>query len=98
MRASWRAGGAMRTRWRFYDEMFSADGVDEEMAAAGIAPRLAELQPRWSARVEETLREATLERPASVKYQWHGKRGVHSEHLGHMLTEMQHLQRTYPGA
>ena len=51
-----------------------------------------------SARVDEVLREATLVRPAAVAYQWHGKRGVHTEHLGHMLAEMQHLQRTYPGA
>jgi ring-1,2-phenylacetyl-CoA epoxidase subunit PaaC len=59
---------------------------------------LSELLPRWSARIDEVLKEATLVRPASVPYQWHGKRGVHTEHLGHMLAEMQHLQRTYPGA
>ena len=42
--------------------------------------------------------DATLARPAHQPYAWHGKRGVHTEHLGHMLAEMQHLQRTYPGA
>ncbi len=93
-----RAQAAIETLWRFTDELFSPDEVDEQMAAAGIAPRLSELQPRWSAHVDEVLREATLERPASARYPWHGKRGVHSEHLGHLLTEMQHLQRTYPGA
>jgi ring-1,2-phenylacetyl-CoA epoxidase subunit PaaC len=87
-----RAQNAVDGIWRFTDE------VDAQMAAAGMAPRLAHLQPRWSARVDEILREATLQRPAAVKYQWHGKRGVHTEHLGHLLTEMQHLQRTYPGA
>jgi len=84
--------------WRFTTELFAADEVDEVLAAAGVAPRLAELQPRWSARIDEVLQEATLVRPAAVPYQWHGKRGVHTEHLGHMLAEMQHLQRTYPGA
>jgi ring-1,2-phenylacetyl-CoA epoxidase subunit PaaC len=64
----------------------------------GVAPRLGELQPRWSHSVDELLREATLSRPPSAPYPWHGKEGVHSEHLGHMLGEMQHLQRTYPGA
>ena len=93
-----RMQNAMDSLWRFTDELFAVDEVDERMAAAGIAPRLAELQPRWSARVDEVLREATLQRPQSVRYPWQGKRGVHSEHLGHMLTEMQHLQRTYPGA
>jgi ring-1,2-phenylacetyl-CoA epoxidase subunit PaaC len=84
--------------WRFTTELFAADEVEEEVAAAGIAPRLTELQPRWSARIDEVLQEATLVRPAAIPYQWNGKRGVHTEHLGHMLAEMQHLQRTYPGA
>jgi ring-1,2-phenylacetyl-CoA epoxidase subunit PaaC len=93
-----RAQSAVNGLWRFTDELFAADAVDEQMVAEGIAPRLSELQPRWSARIDEVLREATLERPARARYPWHGKRGVHTEHLGHMLTEMQHLQRTYPGA
>jgi ring-1,2-phenylacetyl-CoA epoxidase subunit PaaC len=89
---------ALDELWRFTTELFAADEVDDLLAAAGVAPRLTELQPRWSARIDEVLQEATLVRPAAVPYQWHGKRGVHSEHLGHMLAEMQHLQRTYPGA
>jgi len=93
-----RAQDAVNNLWRFTDELFTADEVDEQMAAAGVAPKLDELQPRWAAHVSGLLREATLEQPASARYPWHGKRGVHSEHLGHMLTEMQHLQRTYPGA
>jgi ring-1,2-phenylacetyl-CoA epoxidase subunit PaaC len=93
-----RVQDALESLWRFTDELFAADEVDERMAAAGIAPRLADLLPRWSARIDEALREATLQRPAHQRYPWHGKRGVHTEHLGHMLTEMQHLQRTYPGA
>jgi len=73
-------------------------GPVERLAELGIAPRLDLLEPRWSARVSDALREATLARPASIVFPWHGKRGVHTEHLGHMLGEMQHLQRTYPGA
>lgn len=84
--------------WRFTTELFAADEVDDALAAVGIAPKLAALQPRWSARIDDVLQEATLVRPAAVPYQWHGKRGVHTEHLSHMLGEMQHLQRTYPGA
>jgi ring-1,2-phenylacetyl-CoA epoxidase subunit PaaC len=93
-----RAQDAVNNLWRFTDEFFTPDDVDEQMAAAGVAPDLAELQLHWAERIDEVFREATLQRPASVGYPWHGKRGVHSEHLGHMLTEMQHLQRTYPGA
>ena len=84
--------------WRFTPELFAADEIDAEVAAAGIAPALAALAPAWSARVDETLRLATLTRPALRPYPWHGKRGVHTEHLSHLLAEMQHLPRTYPGA
>jgi ring-1,2-phenylacetyl-CoA epoxidase subunit PaaC len=93
-----RVQDALEKLWKFTEELFAADEVDEELAKVGIAPRLADLQPRWSARIDEALREATLARPVTVPYPWHGKRGVHTEYLGHMLAEMQHLQRTYPGA
>ena len=93
-----RAQHAVDALWRFTYELFAADELDEQMAEAGVAPRLAELQPRWSAQIDAVLREATLKKPPSASYSWQGKRGVHTEHLGHMLTEMQHLQRTYPGA
>jgi ring-1,2-phenylacetyl-CoA epoxidase subunit PaaC len=89
---------ALDELWRFTREFFAADEVDEAMAQAGIAPTLSELEPRWSARVDEVLREATLKRPADVRYTWHGKRGDHTEHLGYLLAEMQFLHRTYPGA
>ena len=84
--------------WRFTVELFSPDEVDERMSALGIAPQLAEQAARWSARIDEDLHAAALKRPAARPYPWHGKRGVHTEHLGHLLSHMQHLQRTYPGA
>ena len=93
-----RVTDALNDLWRFTPELFTPDAVDEQLADAGIAPRLAELEPRWSARIDEALREATLERPAPVHYPWHGKCGYHTEHLGHLLAEMQYLQRAYPGA
>ena len=93
-----RVQAALSDLWRFTTELFVADEVDTALAASGVAPDLTVLQPRWLARVDEVLKEATLARPAPIAYQWHGKRGVHTEHLGHMLAEMQHLQRTYPGA
>jgi ring-1,2-phenylacetyl-CoA epoxidase subunit PaaC len=89
---------ALDALWRFTDELLTPDALDEQMAAAGIGPSLAMLRPRWEERVGAVLDEATLERPAASKYPWHGKRGVHSEHLGHLLAEMQHLPRTFPGA
>jgi ring-1,2-phenylacetyl-CoA epoxidase subunit PaaC len=92
-----RAQRAVDALWRFTAELFAADDVDQQMAAAGIAAPLAPALERWSARVAADLREATLTQPQPQPHPWHGKRGVHSEHLGHLLGEMQHLQRTYPG-
>ena len=93
-----RVQGALDDLWRFTQEFFAADDLDDEMARAGVAPLLADLAPRWSVRVDEVLREATLKRPADVRYDWHGKRGEHTEHLGYLLAEMQFLHRAYPGA
>jgi len=93
-----RAQKALDELWRFTMEFFVADALDDEMARAGVAPVLAELAPRWSARIDDVLREATLKRPADVPYSWHGKRGDHTEHLGYLLAEMQYMHRAYPGA
>lgn len=93
-----RVQSALNEMWRFTRELFAADDIDREMAAAGVAPSLADLQPRWNARLDEVLREATLKRPVDVPYSWHGKRGEHTEHLGYLLAEMQFLHRAYPGA
>ncbi len=93
-----RVAQALDALWRFTDELVTPDALDEEMAAAGIGPDLAALRARWEQRVGAVLQEATLKRPAASQYLWHGKRGVHTEHLGHMLAEMQHLPRTFRGA
>lgn len=92
-----RAQRALEELWRFTAEFFAPDEVDERVHAAGIAPELPGLAAPWSAQVDADLAAATLRRPAVASYSWHGKRGVHTEHLGHLLAAMQHLQRTYPG-
>jgi ring-1,2-phenylacetyl-CoA epoxidase subunit PaaC len=84
--------------WPYTHELFDADEVDHTAAADGAGPDLAELRAAWSRRVESVLAEATLSRPKDLPYRWYGKQGRHSEHLGHLLSEMQHLQRTHPGA
>jgi ring-1,2-phenylacetyl-CoA epoxidase subunit PaaC len=89
---------ALDALWRFTHEMFVASPAEQEAAALGITPDPASLAAGWSSRVEEVVKEATLEKPADVAYTWHGKRGQHSEHLSRLLAEMQFMQRTYPGA
>jgi ring-1,2-phenylacetyl-CoA epoxidase subunit PaaC len=68
------------------------------MAAAGLAPDLAAVRALWDAEVADTLKQGTLRLPEPGYVQKGGKRGVHSEHLGYLLAEMQFLQRAYPGA
>jgi ring-1,2-phenylacetyl-CoA epoxidase subunit PaaC len=84
--------------WPLTVELFAEDDLDRAMADAGVAPRLDEARAAWVLRIEALLAEATLTRPADRSYSWFGKRGQHSEHLGYMLAEMQHLQRAHPGA
>ena len=82
--------------WGYTPELFAMDAVDQAMLAEGIGPDLAALRPLWDARIDAVLAEATLTRPqGSIRSA--GKQGVHSEHLGHLLSEMQFMQRAYPG-
>lgn len=85
--------------WGFTAEMFENDEVDLALIGAGIAPDLGTLQGPWRKLVEELLTRATLPVPSDDCYMSRGsRRGLHTEHLGHMLAEMQVLQRTHPGA
>jgi ring-1,2-phenylacetyl-CoA epoxidase subunit PaaC len=89
---------ALERLWPFTRELFDEQDSDRELIAVGVAPRLADLEQAWSAKLDELLRTATLARPADAPFRWFGRRGVHTEHLGYVLTEMQYLQRTHPGA
>lgn len=84
--------------WRFIDELFVVDEIDAEAIMAGAGVDKTALRAAWDARVDATLAEATLQRPASRRPVFGGRVGRHSEHLGHVLSEMQFLQRAYPGA
>jgi ring-1,2-phenylacetyl-CoA epoxidase subunit PaaC len=93
-----RVQSALDALWPYTVELFAEDELDRAMADGGVAPRLADVHAAWLARLEPILAEATLERPQDRAHSWHGKRGQHSEHLGYILAEMQHLQRAYPEA
>lgn len=90
---------ALELLWPYVGEMFDSDDVDAELEDAGIAPSLSNLRRRFSARVREVLAEATLIAPDAGFAHSGGKSGTrHSENLGHLLAQMQWLQRAYPGA
>ncbi len=88
---------ALNGLWRFTGEMFEMDETDNEMLAQGIGVDLVSLKKMWLQKVEEVLAEATLIFPSEKTWMQRGsKKGIHTEHLGYILAEMQHLQRTYP--
>ena len=84
--------------WRFVDELFEMDEIDRALLKTGVAVEKAALRAPWDARVQAVLADATLDVPAARRPVLGGRVGRHSEHLGHLLTEMQFLQRAYPGA
>lgn len=84
--------------WPFTHELFETDDVASRLAANGAGVDPSGLEPVWEERITAVLAEATLERPADKWRPGGGRRGVHSEHLGFLLAEMQHLHRSYPGA
>jgi len=84
--------------WIFTGELFEPDAVDEALLTEGIAADLAQIQPNWWAQINAILDEATLKIPTENWTRRGGKQGIHSEHLGYILAEMQFLQRAYPDA
>lgn len=93
---------ALDDLWMYTGEMFEGDAVDQVLFDAGIAADVQSLRQPWLDAVGAVCTEATLRLPAGEWMQGDhgrgGKQGVHTEHLGHMLGEMQFLQRAYPGA
>ena len=84
--------------WRFVPELFEVDEQLADAIARGIAADPREIEPEWRSSIGAVLGEATLEVPADTRPILGGRRGHHSEHLGHLLAIMQYLPRTYPDA
>ena len=93
-----RAQKALNDLWTYTGELFETDAVDAELVKAGIAPDPSSIKALWSKTIDQVLSEATLKRPADGYMASGGRKGLHSEHLGFILAEMQHVTRAYPGA
>jgi ring-1,2-phenylacetyl-CoA epoxidase subunit PaaC len=93
-----RAQDALDRLWRFTGELFEADTLDTEVPARGIAVDHAALHAKWLAMVTDVVKRATLTLPGAVPMATGGRRGRHTEFLGHMLAEMQIIARSHPGA
>ena len=93
-----RAQAAIDHLWAFTGEMFEVDAGERALIDAGISVDPARLRPQWLKTVSGVVNEATIDLPKNDWMQQGGRDGRHSEHLGHLLSELQSKQRTVPGA
>ncbi|MEX2479623.1 MAG: 1,2-phenylacetyl-CoA epoxidase subunit PaaC [Gammaproteobacteria bacterium] len=92
-----RAQAALDDLWGYTAEFFQADAVDTAASAAVIAPPAAALEGPWRDAVEATLAAATLVIPDDDWQASGGREGLHTEHMGRLLAELQIMQRSHPG-
>ena len=92
-----RSEAALRQLWLYVPEWFEPDAVDDAAHDSGLGPRCAEVHDAWLKDMTAVLDAAGLSAPADAAFRSTGKRGRHSEHMGFILSHMQHLQRSFPG-
>lgn len=93
-----RAQNAVNELWRFTGELFEMDETEESLLKDGISVNVKLLKPVWEKQMDELFAKATLSKPESAFMQTGGRNGVHTEHLGFLLAEMQALPRMLPNA
>lgn len=93
-----RLQNAVNELWRYTGELFFTDDVEQQLVAHKTAVDSTSLESRWRTEVDEVMGRAGIQTPEVKWMQRGGRAGRHSEHLGHMLAEMQVLQRQHPGA
>jgi ring-1,2-phenylacetyl-CoA epoxidase subunit PaaC len=87
---------AINDLWTFTDELFHQTDADKAMVSEGIGVDVTLLKPAFFSKITQVLDEATLQVPDMKYFQKGGKQGIHSEHMGYLLADMQYMQRTYP--
>jgi ring-1,2-phenylacetyl-CoA epoxidase subunit PaaC len=92
-----RVQDAVDALWMYTDEMFEMDEVETAALEAGHGVDLVAVRREWEKTIREVLAEATLKYPEKCWMLKGGRTGKHTEHMGHLLAEMQFLQRAYPG-
>lgn len=89
---------AINDLWRFTGELFEENDIDKILKEKNFVPDLKPLKQKWNEIINSTLTEATLMIPESKDFATGGRIGIHTEHLGHLLAEMQIVARSFPGA
>lgn len=87
---------ALEDLWMYTGELYTPTKLEKDLSEKGVAPEFSEIEKNWKKKVQDVLREATLSIPESNYMQSGGKEGVHTEHMGFIITELQYMQRTYP--
>ena len=82
--------------WTYTDEFFYLTKAEKTMIGEGIGVDVIKLKEEYYKKVSEVLQEATLEIPETKYFQKGGKEGIHSEHMGYLLADLQYMQRAYP--
>lgn len=82
--------------WTYTDELFHLTDADKMMIEEGIGVDTTKFKDAYYSKVTDILETATLTIPESTYFQKGGKQGMHTEHMGYLLTELQYMQRTYP--
>ncbi len=93
-----RMAGALDDLWGYSGELFEMDAIETSLAGKAIVPDRAAIRPRFEATIARVLAEAALAVPKPRYMQTGGRHGRHTEHLGHLLAEMQVLARAHPEA
>lgn len=93
-----RTAHALEDLWMYTGELFEMGADEQDLAGRSIAPDRQAVRPVWDRTIDGVLARATLQRPKDRWMQVGGRSGVHTEHLGRMLAEMQVLHRAHPGA
>lgn len=91
-----RIQNAINDLWTYTDELFHLTEADKEMIAEGVGIDASKLKEQYYNQISEILKEATLDVPELKYFQKGGKQGIHTEHMGYILTELQYMQRAYP--
>jgi ring-1,2-phenylacetyl-CoA epoxidase subunit PaaC len=87
---------AINDLWTYTDELFHQTEADKNIVSEGIGVDVTKLKDDYYKNVGELLKEANLQVPESKWFQKGGKEGIHTEHLGYLLSDLQYMQRTYP--
>lgn len=87
---------AINDLWTYTDELFHQTEADKAIVTEGFGVDVTKLKETYYKNVNSLLEESTLKIPESKYFQKGGKEGIHTEHLGYILSDLQYMQRTYP--